>query len=166
MRFAKPIVVFSVLLVAVAFLPASAFAQDGAAVAISSAKQQLLVSFDSAKQAESAGANISSLTTVLNQAGDLLSRAELAYSQGDVGGALSLATLCSQRLSSFAAEAEALRVAAAERASFDFWVLFVGSILGTFVVIVAGIVMWLVVKRRYVPVEVETEVHVDESTGD
>lgn len=162
MRFAKSIVVLSVILVAGAFLPAVAFAQNDAAGAIASAKQQLITCYGSALQAESSGANLSSLTAVLNQAGDLLSRSELAYSQGDLGGAQSLASQCSQTLGGFVSQADALKAAAEQTGNFDFWVYVVGSIVGTFVVIVAGFVVWLVVKRRYVPVEVESKGRVEQ----
>lgn len=162
MRFAESIVVLSVILVAVAFLPAVVFAQNDAAGAITSAKQQLITCYDAALRAESAGANISSLTVVLNQAGGLLSRSELAYSQSDLGGAQSLASQCSQTLGGFVSQADALRVAAEQTGNFDFWFYVVGSIVGTFVVIVAGFVVWLVVKRRYVPVEVESEGRVEQ----
>jgi hypothetical protein len=165
-RFGKLRAVLLVVLVAAAFLPVLAFAQGDAAGAIASAKQQMVACYDSARQAEAAGANISSLTVVLDGAGDLLSRSELAYSQGDLGGAQSLASQCSQKLGGFVSEADALRVAAEQQGSFNFWVYFVGSVVGTFVVIAAGYIVWRVVKRRYVPIEVEAEVQDDESSGD
>jgi len=55
-------------------VPVTVLAQGDAAGAIASAKQQIIVCYDSARQAEAAGANISSLTSVLNDAGQLLSR--------------------------------------------------------------------------------------------
>ena len=144
-------------------LPSLAFAQQsGADSAIASAKQQIVVSFNSAKAAEAAGANITSLTYVLNEAGDLLSRSELAYSQGDFAGAQSLASECSQRLGNVASESAALRDAAIQQESYYFWVNTVGSIVGTFVVIAVGFGVWRVLKGRHADVEVESEEQADE----
>ena len=147
-----------VVLVAAALAPVAVFAQDDAAGAIASARQQLVVCYDAGRRAEAAGANVSSLTSVLWAAGNLLSQSEYAYSSGDLSGAQSLAQQCIQTLIGFTSEADTLRVAAEGQASFDFMVYFVGSIVGTVVVIFAGLVVWLVVKRRYVPVENEVEI--------
>jgi len=153
-RLVKRAILPLIVLLSVVFLPVSALAQNDAAGAIASAKQQIVACYDAARQAEAAGANISSLTSALNDAGDLLSRSELAYSQGDLGGAQTLASQCSQRLSSFVSESNVLRDAAVQQRNFDFWVNVVGSVVGTFVVIVTGFVVWRFVKKQYVPVEV------------
>jgi hypothetical protein len=144
-------------LVAVGFLPILAFAQGDAAGAISSARQQLITCYDLARQAEAAGANISSLTSVLNDAGDLLSQSELAYLQGDLDGAQSVAFQCSQRLSNFVSQANELRDAAVRQRSWDYWVDIEVSVVGIFFVIVAGFVVWLFLKKRFSVVEVQVD---------
>jgi len=164
LRLVKVAILALLLLLSVIFVPVTVLAQGDAAGAIASAKQQIIVCYDSARQAEAAGANISSLTSVLNDAGQLLSRSELAYLQGDFGSAQSLASECNQRLSNFVSDSNALRDAAAQRRAFDYWVNFVGSIAGTIAVIVAGFMVWRFIKKRYVPVEAENEVQTDEST--
>jgi hypothetical protein len=58
--------------------------QDTAASAIASAKQQVVTCYVAVKEAEAAGANVSSLTFALTDAGALLSQSELA-TQGDYG---------------------------------------------------------------------------------
>ncbi len=167
MRYVKFVGLAMFSLVALAVLAVPAFSQgEAAAGTIASAKQQFVVCYDALKLAQSAGANITSLTSVLNEAGDMLSRSELAYSQGDFGGAQNWASQSIQRISGVVSEANSLTVAASEQESFDFWVYLVGSIVGTVVVVVAGFVVWLVVKRRYVPVNVETEGETVESSGD
>lgn len=169
MAMAKHSVKRTILLLAPLILAGSfaimAFAQDDASATIASARQQLITCYDSARQAEAAGANISSLTTVLNNAGNLLSRAELANSQGDYATAQSLASQCTQSLGNFASEAEALRSAAVQQGNLNFWVNIVGSVAGTVAVIIAGFVVWRVIKKRYGQVEVEAEVHADEPSG-
>jgi hypothetical protein len=157
-------IVTATALLFVAFMSSLAFAQGEAAGAIASAKQQLIVSYHSAKTAEAAGANTSSLTAVLNDAGDLLSRSELAYSQGNFADAQSLASQCAQTLSGLASTADVLRGEAEQRRSYDFWVNIVGSAVGTLIVLVTGVGVWLVVKRRHVPVEFEVEVQTDDSS--
>ncbi len=148
-------VLLLVLLIAVGALPVVAFAQGGGDEALTSARQRLIDGYYSARQAESAGANISSLTSRLNFAGDLLSRSQLAYSRSDFSGSQALASQCSQSLEGFVAEANALGNAATQKANFDFWVYFVGSIAGALAVILAGYMVWRVVKKRYSTIEVE-----------
>ncbi len=146
-----------VMLVFVCSCVVVAFGQGGADEALSSARQQLVDCYYSARQAESAGANISSLTSKLNVAGDLLSRSQLAYSRSDYSGSQTLASECSQSLDGFVSEANALRDAAVQKANFDFWVYFVGSIAGAFAVILAGFVVWRVLKKRHSAGEVLTD---------
>jgi hypothetical protein len=162
----NPAILLAITLIIFGLLPALAFAQDDAAAAIASARQQLVNCYDSARQAESAGANISSLTSVLNNAGQLLSQSELAYSQGDSDAAQSLASQVGQRLGNFVSDASALRDAAVQQQSFDFWVNIVGSVAGTIAVIVAGFIVWRFLKKRYAAGEVETEAQTDEPSGD
>ena len=147
-RFVKRAILMTILLISGCFLPFSASAQGDASGAISSAKQQIVTCYDSAKQAETAGANISALTSILNDAGDLLSRAELAYSQGDLESAQSFASQCSQTLNGFAVEAGRLREASLQRNMDDFWVYVVGSLVGTLIAIIAGLAVWWSLKRR------------------
>jgi hypothetical protein len=162
-RFAKQIVVLSVVVLAVAFLPAVVLAQGDAAAAIASAKQQLVVCYGAARQAESAGANVSYLVSMLSEAGDLLSRSELAYSQGDLSGAQDLASQCSQKLSNFAAAADSLKAGATGNEDW-FHVEAVASVIGVVLVVISGFLVWRSIRKQYVPVEVESEAETDESS--
>jgi type II secretory pathway pseudopilin PulG len=166
MRYVELTALLALVLVATALLVAPVFSQVDAAATIASAKQQMVVCYTALLQAESAGANVTSLTSVLNEAGDMLSRSELAYSQGDFVGAENWASQSVQRLGGVVFEANALTIASSQRETYDFWVYFVGSSVGTVVVIIAGFVVWLVVKRRYVPVNVASEEVPVESSGD
>ena len=130
--------------------------QDTAASAIASAKQQVVTCYVAVKEAEAAGANVSSLTFALSDVGALLSQSELAYSKGDYGAAESLASQCSQRLSGLISESNNLRNRAVGARDFDFLVSIVISVVGTFVVILLGFVAWRFLTKRYLPVEVET----------
>jgi len=130
-------------------IPPVAFAeQSGADSAIASAKQQIITCYDAAKAAEAAGANITSLTSILNDAGTLLSQSELAYSKSDFSNAASLAVQSSQSLASFVSEANTMRDAAAQQRTTEFLVNVVGSITGAIAVIVAGFVVWRFLRKR------------------
>jgi fluoride ion exporter CrcB/FEX len=143
-------------------IPSVAFAeQSGADSAIASAKQQIVTCYDAAKAAEAAGANITSLTSILNDAGTLLSQAELAYSKNDFSTAQSLAVQSSQSLANFSSEANGLRDAAAQQRTFEFLVNVVGSITGTIAVIVAGFVVWRFLRKR----QPQTGEQTDEPAG-
>jgi uncharacterized membrane protein YoaK (UPF0700 family) len=123
--------------------------QSDAATAISSAQNTMVICYDAAKAAEAAGANITSLTNTLNEAGSLLSQAQLAYSQGDFDAAANYAVQTQNKLNGFISQADSLKQAAAQRESRDYLVNFVGSIVGAAAVVAAGFVVWFFLKRRY-----------------
>ncbi len=152
----KGAILLLALLCNVAYLHVFALSQADAPGAIAFAKNQLLICYDSARQAESAGANISSLTVTLNQAGDLLSQSELAYSQDNLENAQNLAGQCVEKLGNIVSEAATLRDAATQQKNLDFWFNVVGSTVGTFAVIAIGFMVWRFLRKRYVSVEVET----------
>lgn len=149
-KYAVPVVI----LILMAALPSVlVVAQDSSSV-VSSARQQLISCYDAAKTAEAAGANISSLTSVLNEAGSLLSQSELAYSKGDFSTAQSLATQSSQRLGGFISMAGSLRDSAIQQSNYDFWINTVGSSVGALVVVLIGLQIWRVSNKRGTRVEV------------
>ena len=121
--------------------------QNDAASAISSAQSKLVQCFDATRSAESAGANVSSLTSVLNSAGAQLSNAELAYSSGNFGLASSLASQSQSSLGGFLSDADALKSSAVATSNQQ-TLIFVGSIVGTFAVIGVSAVVWVQLKRK------------------
>jgi hypothetical protein len=123
--------------------------QNDAASAISAAQSKLVQCYDAARAAEAASANISSLTSRLNSAGLLLSRAELAYSNVDFGSAQSLAVQSQNELASFVSDANSLQTSATQSRSFDFLLNIVGSVVGTVAVLVGSVVVWVLLKRKY-----------------
>jgi hypothetical protein len=140
----------TVLLFSVIALPSWVLAeQTNAAEAITSAKAQIVTGYQAARQAEGAGANISSLTATLNDAGALLSQAESAYSQKDFDAARNLAVQSKDMLGNLVSEANALKQTATQQRNQDFLINVVGSIVGAFAVIGAGIAAWLFLKKRY-----------------
>jgi type II secretory pathway pseudopilin PulG len=142
------VVIVLLLVLAVAASPVWA-EQAGVSTAISSAKTTILDCYNAAKDAEAAGANITVLVGTLNEAGSLLSQAELAYATNDFDTAYDLAVQSQNTLSGFVAGANALRDAAVQQQNQGFLVNVVGSVIGTFVVIAAGFAAWLLLKKRY-----------------
>ena len=105
--------------------------------------------YDAARDAEAAGANITALTRVLNEAGLLLSQAEFAFSVGDFGGAQDYAVQSQSKLGDFAADAEALKIVAEGQRNQDFLVNVVGSTGGTVAVLVGSFGVWSFLKKKY-----------------
>jgi len=146
----KILLLTALLLFAIsAFLPLAQADQTDANAAIASAKEQILTCYQAAKEAEKAGANITVLVTVLNDAGTLFSRAELAYSVSDFDTARDLATQSQNALGNFISEANTLKEIATQQQNQDFLINVVGSTIGTFAVLGAGIAAWIVLKRKY-----------------
>ena len=123
--------------------------QTDATATITSAKGQIVTCYQAARYAEGAGANITSLTATLNDAGALLSQAELAYSTNDFDTARNLAVQSQGMLGNFVSEASALKQAATQQRDQDFLINVVGSLIGVFAVIGAGAAAWLFLKKRY-----------------
>ena len=136
------------LLIVIAF-PLTVKAQSDAATEIASAKEQLVTCYQSAREAENAGANITELTVTLNDGGTLLSQAEYAYSNSDFNAARDLAVQSQAKLDGFVSKANILEQDASRQRSQDFFIYFVGSIAGSFVVLVVGVAVWFLFKKKY-----------------
>jgi hypothetical protein len=123
--------------------------QNDATSSISDAQSTLIQCYDAARAAEVAGANISQLTGRLNIASLLLSRAELANSNGYFSLAESLAVESQDELASFVSEANSLQFSAQQSRSSDFWLNIVGSSVETVAVLVGSLTVWVLLKRKY-----------------
>ena len=131
------------------FLPSVVWAdQGGAANAISSGRSQLLSCYEAVWDAEAAGANITSLTGTLNEAGLLLSHAEFAFSNGDFGGAEDYALQSQGKLANVVSEANVLLNDSGAHRNQDFLVNVVGSTGGTVAVLVGSWGLWSFLKKR------------------
>lgn len=134
----------------ISFLLSNAFAYSGdeAKAAIAEAENEVLNCYAAAFEAEKAGANVSELLNALNEAGWLLSKAKLAYSQGDFDSAVAFAAESRARLVDFIVKAENLKRRAEEAGRRDFMFHFVGSSAGALCIVVGGFVFWSFLKRR------------------
>jgi hypothetical protein len=138
------------LLLLVVTVPFPVWATEtDALTAITSAKNAIVNCYNAAQQAEAAGANITTLTDTLNQAGSLLSKAEFAYAMSDYDAALNLAIRSENSLGGYVAEASALQETAARQQNQDFLINVAGSIIGTFAIILSGFIAWRFLKKKY-----------------
>ncbi len=134
------------LITAMVIIPTQlAIAQSSA---IDSAQNTLNSCFEAAKQAEAAGANITALQDTLNTAGELLTKAQYAQSQGDAGSANNYAQQAQSQLNGFVEQANALRNTASQQTQTSFLINVVASIAGTVAVIVGSIAIWVIQKRK------------------
>jgi hypothetical protein len=141
------------------FLPLARAEQTEATAAIASAKEQILICYQAAKDAEAAGANITASVAVLNDAGTLLLRAEFAYSVNDFDTAQNFAIQSQITLNDFVFEANALREVGILQRNIDFIINMIFPIVGIYVVVVAGFVAWHFLRKKY-----ETGGHKNESS--
>jgi hypothetical protein len=150
MRISGAVLLLAVLFAGLLFLPSVVWAQQtDAASDISAAQTKLVQSFDAAQAAGSAGANISQLTSTLNRASLLLSHAELAYSTGDFEAAQSFAVQSQNVLINFVLNANSLSAAATQSHNRDFLYNVVAPVVGTVAVLVGGVLVWVLLKRKY-----------------
>lgn len=122
--------------------------QADAASAIGQAEQRVNSCYQAAADAERNGANVTKLLLILDQSGTLLSNAQLAFQIGNFDSAYSLAIQSNTSLDGFESEANTLGDSAEKAGFTDFMVNIVGSAVGTIVVIVAGVLLWLYLKKR------------------
>jgi hypothetical protein len=140
--------VFILILVCLYIYP-SAIAQDEGTSAISAAQSRILTCFELARQAESEGANITSLTSKLNAASNLLSEAQVAYASGDLLGSRDIAIQSQSILTNFENLAIPLKNSAIERNTTNFWVNTVAPMAGSLTVAVISFLVWQLVKKQY-----------------
>lgn len=93
-RWAETVVLAAMVLMVMGLLSRQSLVvmgSDGASSSIGQAEAAIRQAFNATVYAERAGANVSGLIARLNEAGDLLTRAEVAYGNGDLGQAEELA---------------------------------------------------------------------------
>jgi hypothetical protein len=147
----RAFVAVSVLIFLIAVNPFRAFAitEDDAGSAIAAAQNRITDCYRAAADAEKAGAVVTGLLSTLNDAGELLSNATLAYGMDDFDSANDSAVRSQAKLDGFVAEADALKESATKASYWNFMVNVLGSIIGTVVVICGSLVVWVLLKRRY-----------------
>ena len=138
---------------------------DMAASAVGEAEEVVASAYEAVLEAEHAGANVSGLLASLNEAGELLATAQVAFRLGDFDEAVLSASLCSEICEVVRDEADELRVEAYGAKIMNSWLTMTGSTIGVVAVVFGSFWGWRVFKRRYVrrALRMKPEVAKDES---
>ena len=148
-RFATAIFCIFLMVSAVLFVPpVLGYSENDAKTAVEAAESEVLSCYGAAFEAEKAGANVSVLLSTLDEACWSLSKAKLAYGEGNFDSAFSFANECQSRLNGFVDQAASLRSSAEQAGYLDFMVNFVGSGVSAICVVIGGYVLWIFLKRR------------------
>ena len=161
-------VFFFLLVLSVSVAPvfvSVAFAEsddDVALSAIDGAEVSVVLAYEAVLEAEEAGVDVSGLLVRLNDCGELLVEARVAYGLGDFDEALGFAGLCSEVGDAVNSDAVDLRLGAQGSRVTELWLTLAGSLVGVVVVLFVGFFGWGVVKRRFVRRVLEMKVEVGE----
>jgi hypothetical protein len=150
--FAKTALTFYVILMLaglVACGPLHASTGEEASSKITSADDALKLAFKRVLDAEEAGANVSSLTSDLNEAGESLAEAEVAYRNGNLTDAAGLADSCSGLAEAVSVEAVALKGSALADSQRVFQSTIIFSTGGTFAFVAVLVLFWFWFKRAH-----------------
>jgi len=142
--------------------------KDTANASIKSAEDVLVSAYQAALEVEQAGADISNLLVQLNDAGDFLVNAHIAYKLEDFDGATRFADFCYDIGEDLKNQVDELRVEAYRSTALGFWWTLTGSLVGVIAVVFSGFWGWRVFKRRYIlrvacMLETKSEVEQSES---
>ena len=165
----KFLVVFSVIFVFLfpffVFEGLASSSEDVASLAINQAEDVVTSAYRAVLDAEQARANVSSLLAQLNDAGEFLANAQIAFRLEDFDEAVRLADLGCDIGESVKNEASELRVDAYGSRVMDSWLTVTGSLVGVVVVVLGSFWGWRVFKRRYYQrvLRMKPEVAKDES---
>lgn len=146
------IIVLSILLLAfyLNFLPqALSYTQEEAYQALTTVHQTIVNCYGATVAAEKAGANITGLTTTLNEAGKLYSKALLARKNEDYNLTVQLVNECLGKLDGFIEKANTLRINALEKGYWDSIYNIVCSSVGAVVIICIAFIIWSLLKKRH-----------------
>jgi hypothetical protein len=99
--------------------------------------------------ADEAGGNVTDLLSTLQDAGMLLSKANLAFGRGEYDSAYNLAVQSKAKLEGFVADANSVKEEAEQSADNDFMINVVGSSVRTVAILVGSLAVWFGLKRIY-----------------
>jgi hypothetical protein len=117
--------------------------------AIANAENLVRNCYNASLEAEKSGANITQLVNALNEAGMFLSRASLAYDNGNFTSAVDFATQTQARLNGFVEWAQSIKEMGLEQTRRDFLISIVAPIAGSVAIIFGSFIVWFFLKRRY-----------------
>jgi hypothetical protein len=151
-RILKVSVSFLLVLVLVGLFSHGVFVVRGADEASSSVGEADVAvrrAFNATLEAEGAGANVSGLIVRLNEAGGILTEAEIALGNGNSSEAASKAVQCIGIAQSVKSDADVLKASALEKARTVFWASLAFSVVGIVAFVVVLMLVWRWFKRGY-----------------
>lgn len=122
---------------------------DEASGRFPAANDSLQYAFKVVSDAEAAGGNVSSLMVELNEAGQYLAGAEMAYKNGNTSEATSLANACVIKAEAVASEASTLRDSASATSSGALFDNTLFSVVGAIMVLFLLFFGWILFKDYY-----------------
>lgn len=122
--------------------------QDDAKKDIAKANAIFIESYSAVSAAQKAGANVTSLTNVLNAAGLWLSDAELNYAQGNYATAETQALYSQEQITGVMSVANSLADSASQAGYQSFLINIVGSLVGAVAVVLAALGIWILLKKK------------------
>ena len=154
MRVKVWLVALCVSMLLILFLAHACLAVDEgqARSAMVEADQTIKDCYLAAAAADKAGGNVSGMLSVLQDAGMLLSKADLAFGKGDFDSAYNLAVQSKASLDGFIAETNSVKDKAEHSGFMDFMINIVGSLAGSVAVVVGSFAVWFWLNRRYAKV--------------
>jgi hypothetical protein len=123
---------------------------DEASSSVGEADVAVRRAFDAALDAERAGANVSGLIVRLNEAGGILTEAEIALKDGDSSEATGKAAQCIGIAESVKGDADVLKASALDEARTVFWASLTFSVVGIAAFAVVLMLVWRWFKRGHV----------------
>jgi len=117
--------------------------------AVVAAEETIATCYRAAAEADGAGADVAELLRRLDEAGELLSKAELSYGRQDFDSAFDYSSQSVNKLTGLVAEAEILHETAVKEYYASFLVTTGGSAAGVAAVVCSGFVVWRLLKKRY-----------------
>ena len=123
---------------------------DEASTSVGDADVAVRQAFNATLDAERAGANVSGLILRLNEAGRILTEAEIALGNGNSSEAASKAVQCIGIAESVKSDADVLKASALDGARTVFWMSLTFSVVGIAVFVVVLMLVWRWFKGGYV----------------
>lgn len=142
------VIILLCLFLSIKIAPGFAASESEASQKISEAQNAIDLAYEAASDAEKAGANITDLLTVLNEAGELLSKASFAYASKDFDSAFENADLSKVKLDGLVERANAQEKAAAQQAYSDLMLYVVGPLVGSGILVFGCFTIWNLLKMK------------------
>jgi len=124
--------------------------EDTAATSIERAENALVSAYQAVLEAERVGMDVAALLTRLNEAGESLIKAQVAFTLRDFDEAIRSADLCYEVGEDVKSQAEELLLVAYSSSVMGNWLTVTGSLASVIVIVFGSFWGWHVFKRRYI----------------